>query len=208
MAESQNLRGYAAKMRRHVRSNSDLEADARFVDMLAPRGSTILDIGCGIGSAVNALRRRGHDAFGLDPSPEVLDVAIELHGAQWFRSIAAADLSQPVLTDRDLPSRYDLILMSGNVPAFLTKPELASTFQTTSKLLTPGGRLVIGTSARSPGGPKDQDAFAEGTSLALENRYCDWHLGRYDADSPWSVSVFTTPGRRRADEGPDGMFVL
>nr|WP_233198428.1 methionine biosynthesis protein MetW [Cryobacterium sp. Y50] len=34
--------------------------------MLAGRASTILDIGCGHGSAVNGLRARGHAAFGIE----------------------------------------------------------------------------------------------------------------------------------------------
>lgn len=43
---------YAAKMRQHIADRTDLEVDARFIDMLARGGSTILDIGCGHGSAV------------------------------------------------------------------------------------------------------------------------------------------------------------
>ena len=35
-------------MRQHIIDGTDLEVDARFVDMLAPRGSMILDIGCGM----------------------------------------------------------------------------------------------------------------------------------------------------------------
>ena len=60
---------YAAKMRAQTMDGIDLEVVARFADMLCPRNSRILDIGCGIGNTVNALRRCGHDAYGVDPPP-------------------------------------------------------------------------------------------------------------------------------------------
>ncbi len=49
-------------MRNLTTGGTDLEVDVRFMDMLSPRGARILDIGCGIGSAVKGLRRRGHEA--------------------------------------------------------------------------------------------------------------------------------------------------
>ncbi|WP_241977254.1 methyltransferase domain-containing protein [Cryobacterium sp. Sr8] len=87
MKSDPQLVAYAAKMRQHIIDGTDLEVDARFVDMLARRGSTELDIGCGHGSAVSGLRARGHAAFGIDPTPEVLDVALDNFDSEWFREL-------------------------------------------------------------------------------------------------------------------------
>ena len=183
MVHSPDLSAYAAKMRRLAHSGVDLEVDARFVDMIAPRKSMVLDIGCGIGSAVAALRRAGHRAFGIDPNPEVLQVARELFDSVWFRQISAEDLSPETMAAYQLPTVFDLILMSGNVPTFLTRAELSRAFAAIDELLAPGGHLLVGTTTHRRGGPVDLDHCAVGTSLRLEHRYGDWHLGVFNSDS-------------------------
>jgi SAM-dependent methyltransferase len=208
MTHSADLTDYAAKMRQMALNGTDLAVDARFVDMLSPRRASILDIGCGIGSAVAALRAAGHDAFGIDPTPEVLRITAEFCDDSWFRQLSAADFSPETLADNQLPTRFDVVLISGNVPAFLTESGLAHVFTVTSSVLNPGGRLVVGTTTHHRGGPTDLDRCAAATSLSLEQRYSDWHLSAFDPDSSWSVSVFNARGPRRPTEGPDGIHVL
>lgn len=199
---------YAAKMRGLAVSGCDLEVDARFVDMLSPRGARILDLGCGIGSAVGALRGRGHLAYGVDPAEAVLAVARELFAPAWFRSMSAEDVSAAALRAQGLPETYDLVLMSGNVPAFLTEEGMAETFKQVSSVLHSGGCLVVGTTTHARGGPGQQDRAAYDSGLGLTHRFSDWHLGPFSEDSPWSVSVYSNAGQRRTDAGPDGIFVL
>ncbi|WP_346960946.1 methyltransferase domain-containing protein [uncultured Arthrobacter sp.] len=208
MNQGPDYAAYAAKMRHLAVSGGDLEVDARFVDMLSSRQARILDVGCGIGSAVGALRHRGHLAYGVDPTDAVLAVAGDLFDPSWFQRLGAGDISAAALREVGLPAAYDLVLMSGNVPAFLTDAALATTFQQIASVLNPGGGLVVGTSTKARGGPKQQDLAAAGTGLALMHRYSDWHLGPFCEDSPWSVSVFANAGSRQAAEGPDGIFVL
>ena len=199
---------YAAKMRQHIADRTDLEVDARFVDMLARRGSTILDIGCGHGSAVNGLRARGHDAFGIDPTPEVLDVALDNFDSNWFRELGVEGLSRQRLAEIGIPDSYDVVLMAGNVPAFLPDNSLRWAFTQIRALLRPGGLLVVGTSTHVRGGPVDLDVAASATNLALMQRFSDWHLGHYSIDSAWSVSVFVAPGESSKFDIPDGIFIL
>ncbi len=91
MSAGRDYESYAAKMRQHVRAGTDMEVDVRFVDMMTKRRSRVLDIGCGIGNAVNGLRARGHEAYGIDPTPQVLEVAGEFYDPSWFRRMAAGD---------------------------------------------------------------------------------------------------------------------
>ena len=199
---------YADKMRQHLIDGTDLEVDARFVDMLAGRSSTILDIGCGHGSAVNGLRARGHAAYGIDPAPEVLGVALDNFDSDWYRKLGVEELSPERLAGLGIPDTDDVILMAGNVAAFLSGETLRQAFAQVSALLKPGGIFVVATSSHSRGGPQDQNDAVGQTGLRLMHRFSDWHLGQYSPDSGWSVSVYAAPGELIRSEAPDGIFIL
>lgn len=199
---------YAQMMRRLAGSGTDLEVDARFVDMLSPRNSRILDLGCGIGSAVNGLRRRGHEAYGLDPTEAVLRVARELFEAEWYRHGTIEGVSRHALQREGWPDRFEVILLAGNVPAFLSPDGLRGAFLSASELLVPGGFLVVGTTTAVRGGPGDQDQAARRVGLVPIGRFSDWHLGRFTEEAAWSVSVYASPGELPAEDGPGGIFVL
>ncbi|UWX95907.1 class I SAM-dependent methyltransferase [Arthrobacter zhaoxinii] len=208
MIPSADLDSYAEKMRRLVEKGMDFEVDARFVDMLAPRNSRILDIGCGIGSAVSALRRSGHQVYGIDPTRAVLDVAADIFDKGWYRQLAVEELADDRLCGEGLPGEYEVILMSGNVPAFLSDEALQDAFRRVRGLLVDGGLFVVGTTVGARGGPTAQDAAAGSAGLPLKNRFSDWHLGAFDKDSGWSVSVYAKPGALSTRTGPDGVFLL
>lgn len=67
MADDDSMGAYADKMLTLAEDGVDLAVDARFVNSLIGPGSFVLDVGCGIGSAVVVLRELGHQAFGFDP---------------------------------------------------------------------------------------------------------------------------------------------
>ncbi|MGO2051526.1 SAM-dependent methyltransferase [Arthrobacter sp. MYb229] len=208
MDTATDLNAYAAKMRALTEEGTDLEVDVRFVDMLSSRAATILDIGCGIGNAVHGLRFRGHNAYGIDPTEAVLQVAAELHDPAWFRPISATEISVDNLVRAELPVAYDAILLSGNVPAFLSPAEFSTCFALLGELLRPQGALILGTTSALRGGPKDQDEASKTTELLLTHRYADWHLNPFSDDSPWSVSVFARTETREFPQTPDGKFIL
>ena len=203
-----DLDAYAQKMRRLTDNGIDLEVDARFIDMLAARKSRILDIGCGIGSAVNALRHSGHQAYGIDPASAVLDVAADMFDAGWYRQLAVEELTGDRLRREGLPDRYELVSMCGNVPAFLSAEALQDAFGIVRSLLIQGGLFVVGTTVETRGGPKCLDTAADFAGLVLSHRFSDWHLGAFDKDSGWSVSVYNKPGALHPRTGPDGIFIL
>ena len=167
-----------------------------------------MDIGCGHGSAVSGLRARGHAAYGIDPTPEVLDIAFDHFDAEWFRELGVEGLSPQKLAELGIPNSYDVVLMAGNVPAFLPDDRLRHAFIQIRELLKPGGFFVVGTSSHVRGGPVDQDSTASVDCLVLTQRFSDWHMGHYFDDSPWSVSVYVAPGKPLRSETPDGIFIL
>ncbi len=203
-----DLQQYAQKMRDLAAAGVDLETDARFLDALLPRRARVLDLGCGIGAAVNALRRAGHLAWGIDTSGEVLQVAAELFDPAWYRRMPVTDIGSAQLQQAGLIQRYDGLLMAGNVAAFLSARELAGVFRQAGALLDPQGVFILGTTAAVFGGPEDQDRAAEGTGLKLLGRYADWHLRPFTPDSPWCVSIFAPTTARQLPGAPDGIFVL
>ncbi len=208
MTQGPALHSYASKMRMLTEEGIDFEVDVRFLDMLISRSATVLDIGCGIGNAVNGLRARGHQAFGIDPTMAVLRTAEDLYEPSWFRQLGAGEITFGRLAGLALPATYDAILLAGNVPAFLTESDFARCMAQLENHLNHNGVLVIGTTAAMRGGPTDQDLAVRGTGLILTHRYADWHLGSFDQESPWSVSIFGRSSIRQFSETPDGKFIL
>ena len=47
-----------------------------------PRGTRLLDVGCGTGALVQAARDAGHDALGVEPDPEMAQLASAALGAE------------------------------------------------------------------------------------------------------------------------------
>jgi SAM-dependent methyltransferase len=73
-----------------IRQAAEIE-DRFMIDLLRPSpGETILDIGCGTGHSMAALRNFGLQVTGIDPSPYMLDIAFALLGQQvsLYRGVA------------------------------------------------------------------------------------------------------------------------
>jgi len=53
---------YVDRFAREFADGTDLEGEARFVDVIAPRRARVLDAGCGTGRIAAALHRMGQTA--------------------------------------------------------------------------------------------------------------------------------------------------
>lgn len=127
---------------RHRNVAGSSYADYRLPPYLAPlvpadRRTAILDIGCGFGQMLGALRAAGYSALaGVDLSAEAVAFCRE----QGLAVEQCADLCEFC---RRSNRRYDFIIMS-HVLEHLAKEQIIETLQAVrSELLAPGGSLLV-----------------------------------------------------------------
>jgi len=81
---------------------------------MLPRGSRVLDAGCGPGRVGGFLASVGHTVVGVDVDPVLIAAAREDHpGPRWL----VGDLAELDLTAEEEP--FDAIVCAGNVMTFL-----------------------------------------------------------------------------------------
>lgn len=113
------------------------------LDSAFPQGSTLLDVGCGTGTEAMWLAKRGRTVFAVDSSPQMLKVLSQ-------RAAAGGLLvSSKLLRAGDLASLLDVrgyASFDGAYSSFgalNTEPELGPTVAALSRLVRPGGRIVL-----------------------------------------------------------------
>ncbi|MBA4609587.1 class I SAM-dependent methyltransferase [Aeromicrobium sp. Marseille-Q0843] len=167
----------------------DLLGEARFADMLAERGSRVLDAGCGTGRMAAALQAAGHVAFGVDVDPELIAAAETDHPGP---SYAVADLSE-LTTDDVGGDQVDLVICAGNVLVFVAPGTELRVLERLCEVTRPGGRVVIGCrpEATYPFEQYDADlaTLASRGIARVEHRFSTWHLDPFEADSDFAVTV-------------------
>lgn len=167
---------------------ADLDGEARLVDAMLPRGSRVLDAGCGPGRVGGELARRGHHVVGVDADPELIEAARADHPQVDWRVADLAEL--------DLPAGggpFDLIVCAGNVMTFLapgTAPEVLRRFHAH---LAPGGRAVVGFGTDRGYDPEAFAVDARDAGLTLDQRFSSWELHPYPGDTGFLVAVLGRP---------------
>ncbi|GAC1509562.1 MAG: class I SAM-dependent methyltransferase [Candidatus Dormibacteraceae bacterium] len=109
-----------------------------------PNGSALLDVGCGTGTEALWLARRGRTVFGVDSSSQMLEVLA--------RRAAAANLqvSTQLMRAGDLARLADTLGEASfdgaysSFGALNTEPALGPPVAALSRLVRPGGRIVLG----------------------------------------------------------------
>jgi SAM-dependent methyltransferase len=112
--------------------------DTAFYLELAHGAGHIVDLGCGTGLLACELAQRGYRVTGIDPSPQMLQIARhrpEGKRVTWIEGDAGA-----------LPfaGHADLVVMTGHVAQiFLDDASLLATLQAVRRALRPGGRIAF-----------------------------------------------------------------
>lgn len=172
------------------RDQVDLDAyDERWRKLANPHGEvdlvmtfapgSVLDGGCGTGRVGIELARRGVAVLGVDADADM---------------IAAARAKAPAfawvlgdLADLDHPSRFDVVVLAGNVVPYASRR--AELVAGCARHLVVGGRLVAGFQLQA-GWPTlaEYDAWCAGVGLELESRWATWDREPF-ADGDYAVSV-------------------
>jgi SAM-dependent methyltransferase len=108
-----------------------------FADMVRLQGGgTVADVGCGPGRITARLRQLGADAFGIDLSPGMIEVARRDHPGLRFDLGSMTDLALADASVAGLVAWYSLI----HVP----DDEIRPVFAHFHRVLRPGGPLLLG----------------------------------------------------------------
>jgi SAM-dependent methyltransferase len=175
-----NPADYDERWRRLKAAGVDPHGEANFVFSYGPR--SVLDGGCGTGRVAIELARRGLDVVGTDLDPDMIGIArVKAPELTWVQ----ADLSE-----LDLPTRFDAIVLSGNVIPYVARDRRAAAVIACARHLAAGGRLIAGFQLQ-PSWPTlaDYDGWCENAGLDLEARYATWDRDPPTASSSYAVSV-------------------
>jgi len=179
---------YVERFRSMAAAGDDLAGEARFVDVMAPRGARILDAGCGPGRVGSALGQAGHDIVGVDVDPVLIGAAEEDHpGPRWL----VGDLAELDLPARGITEGFDVIVCAGNVMAFLATSTRSVVLERLRAHLRPNGRIAIGFGA---GRGYDFDDFIDDAGragLVVDVLFGSWDLRPFTDASEFLVSILS-----------------
>jgi SAM-dependent methyltransferase len=180
---------YVDRFDREYHDGTDLEGEARFVDVLAPRAARVLDAGCGTGRITAALHRMGHRVIGADRDAGLVSIAAERYPGPLFLAADLLTLTPPSLAAAGAPVMFDVIVLAGNVLVYLAPGTERRVLRVLAGLLVPGGRIVAGFATDRDYRVADLDLDAAAVGLTLEHRFATWHLDPWSDGADWAVSV-------------------
>jgi 2-polyprenyl-3-methyl-5-hydroxy-6-metoxy-1,4-benzoquinol methylase len=183
---SEHSRLYVERFRKLASEGADLAGEARMVDAMLPRGSRVLDAGCGQGRVGGELAARGHQVTGVDADAGLIKAAAADHpGQRWV----VADLADLDLSSHGDPGSFDAAVMAGNVMLFVAEATEERVLRRVAAHLRPDGFAVIGFAADRGYELPDFDRHAGAAGLTPEHRFATWDLRPWRSDSPFSVTV-------------------
>ena len=177
---------YVQRFRTLAEQGTDLVGEARLVDAMLPRGSRVLDAGCGPGRVGGFLHSVGHDVVGVDVDPVLIAAAEEDHpGPRWL----VADLAELDLPGRGIADPFDAIVCAGNVMTFLAESTRVEVLRRMRAHLRDGGRAAIGFGAGR--GYDFEDFLADARTAGWEPDLLlsTWDLRPFSADADFLVAV-------------------
>lgn len=177
---------YIERFRAKAAAGEDLAGEARLVDAMVPRGSRILDAGCGPGRVGGFLADAGHEVVGVDIDPDLIAAAEQDNpGPTWL----VEDLASLDLPARGIDEGFDAIVSAGNVVTFLAPSTRGEVLSRLRAHLREGGRIVVGFGTER-GYPPDE-FFADVTKAGLvpDVLLSTWSLHAYTPGDEFLVAI-------------------
>lgn len=175
---------YDERWRRMEATGANPHGEADFVFSYGPR--SVLDGGCGTGRVAIELARHGLDVVGIDLDQDMIGLArAKAPELTWVQ----ADLGE-----LDLPTRFDAVVLAGNVIPYVASDRRQATVIACARHLAPGGRLIAGFQLLE-GGPTvaDYDTWCQRAGLILRARYATWDRDPFTVTGSYAVSVHHRP---------------
>lgn len=177
---------YVDRFRTMAADGNDLAGEARLLDAMVPRGSRILDAGCGPGRLGAELHDRGHTVVGVDADPVLIAAAEADHpGPRWL----VADLSELDLAAVDESEPFAAAVLAGNVMVFLAPDTEAEVLRRVGAHVSADGVVVVGFHTNRELSLDAFDAAVNAAGLAIEHRFATWDLRAFHDDADFAVTV-------------------
>ncbi|MBO4392076.1 MAG: class I SAM-dependent methyltransferase [Clostridia bacterium] len=152
-----------------------------------PKKGLALDCGCGTGTLICELEKRGYSCTGVDISPEMLETASEKIEANGFEPHLVC---QP-LEKIDLYGAYDLCFCTLDTVNHLSANKLSAFFRRLINFTEPNGYFIFDakTEAMMRKATRLRITDNEDSTLILDGRFADNRLTNY-------ITVFLNEGEK------------
>ena len=192
MQDPTHSQRYAQRWERLETEGNDINGEARAIDAIAQRNSTILDAGSGNGRLAGYLAAVGHNAVGVDLDPHLVEVAKAKYPQARFEVADLADFELRE-TNGELMS-FDIIVSAGNVQTFLADWERLPALLNVAKHMRPDSRFVTGFQLARGYSNAQFTADAETAGLEVIQRFSTWQFEPFVEDGEFMLAIL----RRRA----------
>lgn len=176
-----DLDDYEARFAAMAASGENPHGEADLIASLAAPGAAVMDAGCGTGRIAIELDRRGFDVVGVDLDADMIAVA--------RRKAPTMAWSVEDLARMQLPRRFDLVALPGNVMLFCRPDDRRLIVHNLAQHLQPGGTLVAGFTLERRGySLAEWDAHCAASGMTLVDRFSTWDGDEYTGGD-YHVSV-------------------
>jgi SAM-dependent methyltransferase len=192
-ADPNHSQWYIDRFRSMAESGADLAGEARLIDAMLPRGSRLLDAGCGTGRVGGFLAAAGHEVVGVDLDPVLVEAARrEYPGARWL----IGDLTHLDLPAQGITEGFDVVVCAGNVMTFVAVDTRREILRRMRLHLRGAGRVVVGFGAGRGYDFEEFVADARAGGLVPDLMLSTWDLRPFTPDAEFLVAVLRSASPR------------